>query len=222
MQKEITINYNEHTIEGIKGTFFGNSQYEANYRAKINGFIIDFFKIPISLKKKYELNIKALSDPNFSSTNIAMNCINTFKLIVDIVNMQTGENYDYNTFITKTETEKMLKYGTKIIAALARHFDEQNKNNFNESYYEWEKGWIDKKWINYEPTSEEIKEIQTMNQKLNSLKLKNEKKTLNKGQIRLLKAINKIEDRQSQQQQNAKPNSKTKKLKENHGERSKI
>ncbi|WP_024705876.1 hypothetical protein [Borreliella burgdorferi] len=220
MQKEITINYNEYTIGGIKGTFFGNSQYEANYRAKINGFIIDFFKIPISLKKKYELNIKALSDPNFSSTNIAMNCINTFKLIVDIVNMQTGENYDYDTFITKTDTEKMLKYGTKIIAALARHFDEQNKTNFNESYYEWEKGWIDKKWINYEPTAEEIKEIQIMNQKLNPLKLKHRKKNLNNGQIRLLQAINKIEDQS--QQRATKSNSKTKKLKGNHGEKTKI
>ncbi|AEL19426.1 conserved hypothetical protein (plasmid) [Borreliella bissettiae DN127] len=220
MQKELTINYNEYTIGGIKGTFFGNSQYEANYRAKINGFIIDFFKIPISLKKKYELNIKALSDPNFSSTNIAMNCINTFKLIVDIVNMQTGENYDYDTFITKTETEKMLKYGTKIIAALARHFDEQSRTNFNESYYEWEKGWVDKKWINYEPTSEEIKEIQAINQKSNSLKLKHGKTPPNKGQIRLLKAINKIESQS--QQQNVKPNRKTKKLKRNLGGKAKI
>ncbi|MBB6032026.1 hypothetical protein HNR35_001029 [Borreliella spielmanii] len=213
MQKETTRNYNEYTIGGIKGTFFGNSQYEANYRAKINGFIIDFFKIPISLKKKYELNIKALSDPNFSSTNIAMNCINTFKLIVDIVNMQTGENYDYDTFITKTKTEKMLKYGTKIIAALARHFDEQNKTNFNESYYEWEKGWIDKKWIDYEPTEAEIKEIQTMNQKLNPLKLTNEEKALNKGQIKLLEAISKIK---SQSQQHTKPNVVNKKLKGNN------
>lgn len=60
MQKEITINYNEYTIGGIKGTFFGNSQYEANYRAKINGFIIDFFKIPISLKKNMNLILKPL------------------------------------------------------------------------------------------------------------------------------------------------------------------
>ncbi|WKC79365.1 hypothetical protein [Borreliella tanukii] len=220
MQKEIPRNYNEYAIGGIKGTFFGNSQYEANYRAKINGFIIDFFKIPISLKKKYELNIKALSDPNFSSTNIAMNCINTFKLIVDIVNMQTGENYDYDTFIIKTETEKMLKYGTKIIAALARHFDEQNRTNFNESYYEWEKGWIDKKWINYEPTEAEIKEIQTMNQKLNPLKLNNEGKAPNKGQIKLLKAINKIENQP--QQQNAKTNNAAKKLKGNRRKEVKI
>ncbi|WKC78444.1 hypothetical protein QIA30_00215 (plasmid) [Borreliella turdi] len=208
MQKEIPRNYNEYVIGETKGTFFGNSQYEANYRAKINGFIIDFFKIPISLKNKYALNIKALSDPNSSSINITMNCINTFKLIVDIVNMQTGENYDYDKFITETETEKMLKYGTKIIAALARHFDEQNRTNFNESYYEWEKGWIDKKWINYEPTETEIKEIQAMNQKLNPLKLKYKEKTFNKGQIRLLKAINKIES-QSQQHQ-TKPNNKTK------------
>ncbi|APS99236.1 hypothetical protein Bmayo_05210 (plasmid) [Borreliella mayonii] len=221
MQKEIKKNYNEYTIGGIKGTFFGNSQYEANYRAKVNGFIIDFFKIPVSLKKKYELNIKALSDPNFSSINIAMNCINTFKLIVDIVNMQTGENYDYDTFITKTETEKMLKYGTKIIAALARHFDEQNRTNFNESYYEWEKGWIDKKWINYEPTEEEIREIQKINQKLNPLKLKHEGKALNRGQIRLLKAINKIESHQSQQQ-NVKTNSTIKKLKGNHKKEARI
>lgn len=220
MQKEITRNYNEYVFGGIKGTFFGNSQYEANYRAKINGFIIDFFKIPISLKKKYEINIKALSDPNFSSTNIAMNCINTFKLIVDIVNMQTGENYDYDTFITKTKTEKMLKYGTKIIAALARHFDEQNRSNFNESYYEWEKGWIDKKWIDYEPTEAEIKEIQTMNQKSNPLKLKNEAIPLNKGQIKLLKAISKIESQS--QQHHAKPNNKTKKLKGNRKRESQI
>ncbi|WKC75687.1 hypothetical protein [Borreliella valaisiana] len=213
MQKEITKNYNEYTIRGIKETLFGNSQYEANYRAKIDGFIIDFFKIPISLKKKYELNIKALSDPNFSSTNIAMNCINTFKLIVDVVNMQTGENYDYDTFITKTETEKMLKYGTKIIAALARHFDEKHKTNFNESYYEWEKGWIDKKWIDYEPTEAEIKEIQTRNQKLNPSRLNNEEKTFNKGQIKLLKAINKIKSQS--QQHHAKPNSTDKKLKGN-------
>ncbi|AJY72924.1 hypothetical protein [Borreliella afzelii] len=219
MQKETTRNYNEYTIGGIKGTFFGNSQYEANYRAKINGFIIDFFKIPISLKKKYELNIKALSDPNFSSTNIAMNCINTFKLIVDIINMQTGENYDYDTFITKTKTEKMLKYGTKIIAALARHYDEQNKTTFNENYYEWEKGWIDKKWINYEPTEAEIKEIQTMNQKLSPLKLKNEEKALNEGHIKLLKAINFID---SPKQNHAKPNSKTKKLKGNNRKEAKI
>ncbi|WNY66335.1 hypothetical protein QIA45_04445 (plasmid) [Borreliella andersonii] len=220
MQKGIIINYNEYAIGGIKGTFFGNSQYEANYRAKINGFIIDFFKIPISLKKKYEINIKALSDPNFTSTNIAMNCINTFKLIVDIVNMQTGKNYDYDTFVTKTETEKMLKYGTKIIAALARHFDEQNRTNFNESYYEWEKGWIDKKWINYEPTAEEIREIQKMNQKFNPLKLTHEKKTLNKGQTRLLQAVNKIESQS--QRRNSKLNRKTEKLNENHGEKPKI
>ncbi|WKC87635.1 hypothetical protein [Borreliella japonica] len=213
MQKEITKNYNEYTIGGIKGTFFGNSQYEANYRAKINGFIIDFFKIPTSLKKKYELNIKALSDPNSSSTNIAMNCINTFKLIVDIVNMQSGENYDYETFITKTETKKMLVYSTKIIAALARHFDEQSGTNFNESYYEWEKGWIDKKWIDYEPTESEIKEIQTINQKLNPLKIKYEEKTPNKGQIKLLKAISKIESQS--QQQITKSKSTTKKLKGN-------
>ncbi|QFI15068.1 hypothetical protein QIA37_00185 (plasmid) [Borrelia sp. CA_690] len=219
MQKEITKNYNEYIIRGIKGTFFGDSQYEANYRAKINGFIIDFFKIPISLKKKYELNIKALSNPNFSSTNVTMNCINTFKLIVDIVNMQTGENYDYDTFITKTETEKMLKYGTKIIAALARHFDEQNKTNFNESYYEWEKGWIDKKWINYEPTEAEIKEIQTMNQKLNPLKPKHARTPLNKGQIKLLKAINKIE---SQSKQHTKTNNTIKKLKGNHRKEAEI
>ncbi|OJH14502.1 hypothetical protein ER70_08430, partial (plasmid) [Borreliella bissettiae] len=97
------------------------------------------------------------------------------------------------------------------IAALARHFDEQSRTNFNESYYEWEKGWVDKKWINYEPTSEEIKEIQAINQKSNSLKLKHEKTPPNKGQIRLLKAINKIESQS--QQQNVKPNNKTKKLK---------
>ncbi|WKC91262.1 hypothetical protein QIA17_00215 (plasmid) [Borreliella californiensis] len=114
----------------------------------------------------------------------------------------------------------MLKYGTKIIAALARHFDEQSRSNFNESYYEWEKGWIDKKWINYEPTSEEIKEIQAMNQKLNPLKLKHEKKTINKGQIRLLQAINKIESQS--QQQNVKTKSTTKKLKGNHGGKAKI
>ncbi|WKC74778.1 hypothetical protein QIA36_00230 (plasmid) [Borreliella yangtzensis] len=220
MQQEITKNYNEYAIAGIKETFFGNSQYEANYRAKINGFIIDFFKIPISLKKKYELNIKALSDPNFSSTNIVMNCINTFKLIVDVVNMQTGENYDYDTFITETETEKMLKYGTKIIAALARHFDEKNKTNFNESYYEWEKGWIDKKWIDYEPTETEIKEIQKMNQKLNPLKLNNEEKTFNKGQIKLLKSINKIKNHS--QQHNVKSNSTAKKLKGNRRKEVKI
>ncbi|WNY70013.1 hypothetical protein [Borreliella andersonii] len=220
MQKGIIINYNEYAIGGIKGTFFGNSQYEANYRAKINGFIIDFFKIPISLKKKYEINIKALSDPNFTSTNIAMNCINTFKLIVDIVNMQTGKNYDYDTFVTKTETEKMLKYGTKIIAALARHFDEQNRTNFNESYYEWEKGWIDKKWINYEPTAEEIREIQKMNQKFNPLKLTHEKKNLNKGQTRLLQAVNKIKSQS--QQRNSKLNRKTAELNEHHGEKPKI
>ncbi|MBB6043317.1 hypothetical protein QIA34_00235 (plasmid) [Borreliella yangtzensis] len=220
MQQKIIKNYNEYAIGGIKETFFGNSQYEANYRAKINGFIIDFFKIPISLKKKYELNIKALSDPNFSSTNIAMNCINTFKLIVDVVNMQTGENYDYDTFITETETEKMLKYGTKIIAALARHFDEKNKTNFNESYYEWEKGWIDKKWIDYEPTEAEIKEIQSMNQKLNPLKLNNEEKTFNKGQIKLLKSINKIKNQS--QQHNVKSNSTAKKLKGNRRKEVKI
>lgn len=220
MQQKITKNYNEYAIGGIKETFFGNSQYEANYRAKINGFIIDFFKIPISLKKKYELNIKALSDPNFSPTNIAMNCINTFKLIVDVVNMQTGENYDYDTFITETETEKMLKYGTKIIAALARHFDEKNKTNFNESYYEWEKGWIDKKWIDYEPTEAEIKEIQAMNQKLNPLKLNNEEKIFNKGQIKLLKSINKIKSQS--QQHNVKSNSTAKKLKGNRRKEVKI
>ena len=156
----------ENMVSERKGGFFGNAEYEANYKARVNGYIIDFFRIPRSLKNKYEVNIKSLSNPDLPFGNIAMNCINTFKLIVDIVNMQTGMEYDYDKFLTEIETDKMLYYGAKVVSALTRHFDELSGNNHNEGYYEWEKGWIDRKWIDYEPSEVEIKEMQESNRKL--------------------------------------------------------
>ncbi|AHH06999.1 Hypothetical protein BCD_0933 (plasmid) [Borrelia crocidurae DOU] len=189
----IMLNHDKHITKGIQETFFENSQYEANYKSKVNGFIIDFFKIPKSLKNKYKVNIKCLSNPDLPFGNIALNCINTFKLIVDIVNMQTGKTYDYDEFISNTETDKMLQYSAKIISALSRHFDESNGTSYNESYYEWEKGWIDKKWIDYEPSILEIQEMQELNKKINrKLHFKNQKRkipSIQLGYIKLLRAI---------------------------------
>ncbi|UGQ16834.1 hypothetical protein [Borrelia sp. RT1S] len=178
------------------GIFFGDAEYEANYKARVNGYVIDFFRIPRSLKNKYEVNIKSLSDPELPFGNIAMNCINTFKLIVDIVNMQTGNNYDYDKFITDTETEKMLYYGAKVVSALSRHFDEISGNNHNEGYYEWEKGWIERKWIDYEPSDIEIKEMQESNRKLDpemsiGARGKLRKSGMSKAELHLLRAIEK-------------------------------
>ncbi|AWG43419.1 hypothetical protein CR532_05325 (plasmid) [Candidatus Borreliella tachyglossi] len=191
------LNYDNYVVEGKRETFFGNSQYEANYKAKVNGFIIDFFKIPKSLKDKYEVNIKSLSSPDLPLGNIAMNCINTFKLIVDIINMQTGKVYDYDKFITETESNKMLQYGAKVVSALSRHFDESRGTNYNEGYYEWEKGWIDKKWIDYEPSKLEIQEMQKLNRKLNpeviSRGVHKKVSKMQMGQIKLLRAIEKLE-----------------------------
>ncbi|AMR76205.1 hypothetical protein [Borrelia hermsii] len=191
------LDYDNYMTEGNRETFFGNSQYEANYKSKVDGFIVDFFKIPKSLKNKYEVNIKCLSSPDLPFGNIAMNCINTFKLIVDIINMQTGKTYDYDEFIAKTETEKMLQYGVKVISALSRHFDESNGTNYNEGYYEWEKGWVDKKWIDYEPSALEIKEMQELNKKINQeLNFRNKRRkisALQMGQMRLMKAIKKLD-----------------------------
>ncbi|QMU98825.1 hypothetical protein F0310_00005 [Borrelia sp. A-FGy1] len=186
----------ENKVSGRKGTFFGNAEYEANYKARVNGYIIDFFRIPRSLKNKYEVNIKALSNPDLPFGNIAMNCINIFKLIVDIVNMQTGEEYDYDKFITEMETDKMLYYGAKVVSALTRHFDEISGNNHNEGYYEWEKGWIDRKWIDYEPSEIEIKEMQELNKRFDQKMCigtgkKTKKSGINKGELRLLRAIKK-------------------------------
>lgn len=46
----MVLDYDNYLTEGNRETFW-NSQYEANYKAKVNGFIVDFFKIPKSLKK---------------------------------------------------------------------------------------------------------------------------------------------------------------------------
>ncbi|AHH09058.1 hypothetical protein [Borrelia anserina] len=102
----IILDYDSYITESNRETFFGNFQYEANYKAKVERFIVDFFKIPRSLKNKYEVNIDCLSNQDLPFGNIAMNCINTLKLIVDVINMQTGETYNYDEFIAKTATEK--------------------------------------------------------------------------------------------------------------------
>ncbi|WP_024653077.1 hypothetical protein [Borrelia persica] len=189
----VMVNYEQHMTKAFQEHLLRDSQYEANYKAKVHGFIVDFFKIPRSLKDKYKVNISCLSDPELPFGNIALNCINTFKLIVDIVNMQTGKTYDYDEFISTTETDKMLQYGAKIISALSRHFDESHGTSYNETYYEWEKGWVDKKWIDYEPTSIEIQEMQAFNKKITQkLHFKNNNKNLSPlqlGHMKLLKAI---------------------------------
>lgn len=192
----MVLDYDNYLTEGNRETFFWKFSVWGKLQGKVNGFIVDFFKIPKSLKSKYEVNIKCLSSPDLPFGNIAMNCINTFKLIVDIVNMQTGKTYDYDTFITETETEKMLQYGAKVISALSRHFDESNGTNYNESYYEWEKGWIDKKWIDYEPSALEIQEMQKLNKRINSLRRTKRERisTMQIGQMRLLKAIKKLDN----------------------------